>query len=82
MSSVDDLANRIAKIGVSAVLIGEVLRLLIEKGALREGEAVDRLERIAAGCMASSDAKSVAEQVGIIQAIRDYVAGELDRKPS
>ena len=82
MASVDDLANRIAKIGASAVLIGEILRLLIEKGVLREVEAIDRLERIAAGCMASSDAQSVADQVVIIQSVRDYVAGELDRRPS
>jgi hypothetical protein len=82
MSDRKDLAERIAIVGVSAVLIGEIFKLLIEKGVLREGEAVDRLERLAADLMSTPTGKSAPEAVSIIQAVRDYVADEIGRKPS
>ena len=82
MSDRKDLSEWIARVGVNAVLVGEIFKLLIEKGVLREGEAVDRLERLAADLMSTPTGKNAPEAVSIIQAVRDYVADEIGRKPS
>jgi len=82
MSDTDNLAFRLARGGVSAVLIGEVLKILVEKGVLTEGEAIARLERISAECMVSPTDAAAGEAVGIIRIVRDMVAGEAQRKPS
>ncbi|MGA2895157.1 MAG: hypothetical protein ABSE22_20015 [Xanthobacteraceae bacterium] len=82
MSDADSLAFRLARGGVSVLLIGEVLKILVEKGVLTEGEAMARLERLSAECMAAPTGASAGEAVSIIQIVRDMVAGEAHRKPS
>lgn len=70
-----------ANIGVPLTLIGEVLKMLIEKDLLNQGTVINRLEGVMQQFM-SDEPAAANYAVGLIQIVRDIVAGELDRKPS
>jgi hypothetical protein len=60
-------------------VLGEVLALLVEKNVLNEGDVIARLEST---MMQIGKQPGAAYAVAMIQALRDRVANELDRKPS
>jgi hypothetical protein len=76
-----DLTGVVAA-GAMVVLIGDIYRVLVEKGLLTQGDAISRLEKLSSEVMASDTAASRGLAVALIDTVRDTIANELGRKPS
>jgi hypothetical protein len=75
-------AAKFASEAVAVILIGEVLKMLVEKGLLNEGEVITTLEKVSAEYMVSPTGEAAGKAVGFLNIVRDIVAGEVNRKPS
>ena len=68
--------------GAMVALIGDMYKLLVEKGILTQGDAIGRLEKVSNEVMASDAGTSRGLAVALIDIVRDTIANELNRKPS
>lgn len=65
---------------VMVALFGDIYSVLVEKNLLTQGDAISRLEKLSQG--ASRVSANPGFATSLIDGVRDYVADELDRKPS
>jgi hypothetical protein len=82
LERLERLAEGLAAQSVVVTLVSEMLKMLIEKGLLNEGEVRTRLENISAEIMETDTGVSGAKAVGFIQIMIDTVEGRPGRKPS
>jgi hypothetical protein len=66
---------------VMVALVGDIYKLLIEKGVISQGDAIARLEKLSKELMAGTSG-DVGLAVSLVDIVRDGIANELGRKPS
>ena len=77
-----ELVHRMIEGQMSAAhlaVLCEVIGALIENNVLNQSDMIARLERLSSSLMTKQGAEYAAP---IVDIVRDYVAGEQDRKPS
>jgi hypothetical protein len=79
MDDIETLRLQHQRDGATALVIGTVLQMLVEKGILHQGEVIAKLDQLSRELMAQSLSAGATE---FIDVVRDMVAGEPQRRPS
>jgi hypothetical protein len=66
---------------VMVALVGDIYKLLIEKGIISQGDVIARLEKLSRELMGQTGG-DVGLAVSLVDTVRDLIANELERKPS
>jgi hypothetical protein len=74
-------AAKLASEAVSVVLMGRLLKMLVDKELLNEGSVIAMFEGYSTEIMRSPTDETTKKTVGFLQIVCDIVAGEVDRKP-
>jgi hypothetical protein len=75
---IEALMVRARLFGANAMIVCELVRLLIEKGVLNQGDVIAAYEKLSRKMMEQGQ----KEAMQLADIVRDLAAGEQERKPS
>lgn len=79
MDDIETLRIQHQRDGATALVIGTVLQMLVDKGVLHQGQIIAKLDQLSRELMAQSLSAGATE---FIDVVRDMVAGDPQRRPS